>query len=165
MHIVSAGAWIGIDVVIAILVGTAMVTDDPGTAGVAFRTLDLVAVWPLLAAGLVCLATGVTLALGGGYGLLRYWWVAVKLTLNLLLTGLVLVALRPTVAAAAVQGRQLLDGTATSWSVGNLIYPPIVSPLALLFAVTLAVYKPWGRLRPHRRRSRSADGLATEPPA
>lgn len=150
VHVASAGAWIGIDVVIAILVGTLLATDDPRTAGVAFRTLDLIAVWPLLAAGLVCLASGLTLALGGGYGLVRYWWVAVKLTLNLLLTGLVLVALRPTVAAAAVQGRQLLDGTATSWSVGNLIYPPIVSPLALLCAVTLAVYKPWGRLRSHR---------------
>jgi hypothetical protein len=31
--------------------------------------------------------------------------------------------------------------------VGNLIYPPIVSPLALLIAMTLSVVKPWGRVR------------------
>jgi hypothetical protein len=30
---------------------------------------------------------------------------------------------------------------------GNLIFPPIVSPTALLIAMVLAVFKPWGRIR------------------
>jgi hypothetical protein len=85
-----------------------------------------VAVGPLLATGLICLLTGVLLGLGSKYGLLRYWWVAVKLALNLVLTGLVLVSLAP---------------------VGDLIFPPIVSPTALLVAMVLAVFKPWGRIR------------------
>jgi hypothetical protein len=28
-------------------------------------------------------------------------------------------------------------------SVGDVIYPPIVSPAALLFALVLAVFRPW----------------------
>ena len=29
----------------------------------------------------------------------------------------------------------------------GLIFPPIVSPTALLMAMALAVFKPWGRIR------------------
>jgi hypothetical protein len=31
--------------------------------------------------------------------------------------------------------------------IGDLIFPPIVSPTALLLAVVLSLYKPWGRIR------------------
>ena len=33
---------------------------------------------------------------------------------------------------------------------GDLIFPPVVSPTALLVAMVLAVFKPWGRIRPSR---------------
>jgi hypothetical protein len=70
--------------------------------------------------------------------------VAIKLVLNIVLTALVLVALRPEVTEAAEQGRQFAAGAPASLGVGNLIFPPIVSPTALLTAV---VFKPWGRIR------------------
>ncbi len=146
VHIASAGAWLGIDVVMGVLVFTALARDD-GTRALAFRALELVAVGPLLATGLVCLLTGILLGLGSRYGLVRYWWVAVKLVLNLVLTGLVLVALAPEVAAHADQARRYLAGEPASLGVGNLIFPPIVSPTALLVAMALAVFKPWGRIR------------------
>jgi hypothetical protein len=31
--------------------------------------------------------------------------------------------------------------------VGDLVFPPIVSTGALLFAMVLSVFKPWGRVR------------------
>jgi hypothetical protein len=95
VHLASAGAWLGIDVVMAVLVFTALGSDDDRTKALSFRALELVAVGPLLAAGLVCLLSGVLLGLGSRYGLVRYWWVAVKLVLNLVLTGLVLASLAP----------------------------------------------------------------------
>jgi hypothetical protein len=147
VHIASAGAWLGIDVVMAVLVVAALGSDDDGTKALAFRALELVAVGPLLATGLLCLLTGVLLGLGSRYGLVRYWWVAVKLVLNLLLTGLVLVALAPEVAAHATQARQFAAGEPASLAVGQLIFPPIVSPTALLVAMALAIFKPWGRIR------------------
>jgi hypothetical protein len=150
VHIASAGAWLGIDVVMAVLVFTALATDDNRTKALSFQALELVAVWPLLVTGLVCLLTGLLLGLGSKYGLVRYWWVAVKLVLNLLLTGLVLVALAPEVAAHAEQARRFLAGEPTALGVGDLIFPPIVSPTALLVAFVLAVFKPWGRIRPAR---------------
>jgi hypothetical protein len=110
----------------------------------------LFAVWPLFAAGLFCLASGFVLAIGTKWGLVRYWWVAIKLALNIMLTILVLVALRPGVMEAAEQGRRFAAGESASLAVGDLIFPPIVSPTALLIAFVLAVFKPWGRIRKRR---------------
>jgi hypothetical protein len=147
VHIVSAGTWIGIDVVMAVVIFTGLFSGDDDTKALTFRALELFAVWPLLITGLVCLASGVALGLGSKYGLVRYWWVAAKLVLNLLLTTLVLVGLQPAVADAAERGREFSAGEAVSLAVNDLIYPPIVSPAALLIAVLLAVFKPWGRIR------------------
>ena len=146
LHIASAGAWLGVDVAMAVLIVTALVADDPATKALSYRALELVAVVPLLACGLVCLLTGIVLGLGSRWGLVRYWWVAVKLVLNLVLTGLVLVGLAPEVAAHADQARQFEAGLPALLDVGQLIFPPIVSPTALLVAMALAVFKPWGRI-------------------
>ena len=147
VHIVSAGAWIGIDVVMGVVIFTALLSADDNTRSLCYRALELFAVWPLLMTGLVCLASGVVLGLGTKWGLVRYWWVAIKLALNILLTALVLVALRPGVMEAAQQGRRFASGEPASLAVGDLIFPPVVSPTALLIAFVLAVFKPWGRIR------------------
>jgi len=78
LHIASAGAWLGVDVAMAVLIVTALVADDPATKALSYRALELVAVVPLLACGLVCLLTGIVLGLGSRWGLVRYWWVAVS---------------------------------------------------------------------------------------
>ena len=155
VHIVSAGVWIGIDVVMAVFIFTALFANDYNTKALCYQALELFVVWPLLTTGLVCLASGVVLGFGTKYGLVRYWWVAIKLVLNIVLTALVLVALRPEVTEAAEQGRQFAAGAPASLAVGDLIFPPIVSPTALLIAVVLAVFKPWGRIR--KRQSSKPD--------
>ena len=147
VHIVSAGSWFGIDVAMAVVIATSMLTDDPLTAASCLRTLEIITVWPLLSAGLVCLLSGIVLGLGSKWGLFRYWWVALKLALNLVLTALVLVALRPEVTHLADQARQSMSGVPVAYDLSNLFYPPTVSPTLLLVAFTLSVVKPWGRIR------------------
>jgi hypothetical protein len=142
VHIVSAAVWIGIVVVLGVVIFTALLADD-NTKALCYRALELFAVWPLLTTGLVCLVSGVVLGIGTKWGLVRYWWVAIKLALNIVLTVLVLVALRPEVTEAAEQGRRFMAGEAASLAVSDLIYPPIVSPTLLLVAFVLAVFKPW----------------------
>src|SRR5829696_2879183 len=55
------------------------------------------------------------------------------------------------VAAGGEQGGRagpaVRAGAPASLAVGDLIFPPIVSPTALLIAVVLAVFKPWGLIR------------------
>jgi hypothetical protein len=146
VHIAAAGAWLGIDVVMAVFVVAAVLTADDGVKALSFRALELFAPRTLFATGTVCLLSGVVLGLGSRYGLVRYWWVAAKLVLNLVLTGLVPLALSPGLFEAATQARQFLAGAPATLAVGDLIYPPMVSPAALLVAMVLAVFKPWGRI-------------------
>jgi hypothetical protein len=49
VHIASAGAWLGVDVVMAVLVFRALLTDDARAKALSFRALELIAVGPLLA--------------------------------------------------------------------------------------------------------------------
>jgi hypothetical protein len=146
-HIVAAGAWIGLDVMLGVLVFTPLLTSDPAIAALCYQVLPLL-LWPILTSGLTCLVTGIVLGMGTHHGLVRYWWVLVKLVLNVVLTLLVLVLLRPGLDEAAAAGRQLAAGVSVGVDLSNLVFPPIVSGVSLLVATVLAVYKPWGRVRP-----------------
>ena len=104
---------------------------------------------------MLSLITGVILGLCSKYGLVRYWWVAIKLALNIILSTLIVTALRGEVEKAADLGSRLAAGVHLDWNFSNMLYPPIVSPTALTVAFLLAVFKPWGRIR--RSRARQAD--------
>lgn len=147
VHIVSAALWFGVDIALGILVVTAMVTEDPATAGIALQAVDLFAIWPMFGASLVCLGTGVVLGLGSKYGIVRYWWVAVKFSINVLMSILIFFALRPGVGEAAGVGERLLAGDPTAVVPDGLIYPVVVAPTLLLIAYVLSTVKPWGRTR------------------
>jgi hypothetical protein len=150
-HIVSAGAWIGVDVIVAVLVLTGRFGGDLALRSLAYQALATFVVWPMLAAGLVSLATGLVLGLATTWGLLRYWWVAVKLALNLVLCTLIVLVLRPGMDEVAGYGRDLLSGSPDPAAVSSLFFPPAVSLTTLTLATVLAVFKPWGRIRPGRR--------------
>lgn len=147
VHLISAGAWIGIDVIVAVLVGVGWSGTDVQARSLAYQALAAFVVWPMLASGLVCLVTGVLLGLLTKWGLVRYWWVLVKLLLNLVLCTLILGALQPGMAEVGVYGRDLLTGTPDRATVSQLFFPPAVSLSALTLATVLAVIKPWGRIR------------------
>jgi hypothetical protein len=147
VHIAAAGAWLGLDLVLGILIVTGLTSGDPTAAAASALSLAAFATWPLVAVGAVTLASGVLLGLGTKYGLVRYWWVLVKLVVNIVLVTLVVVLLWPGIASAAEAGRTAIaDDTALAvrW---NMVFPPIVSSTAVIVAMTLAVFKPWGRVR------------------
>ena len=148
VHIASAGAWLGLDLVLGILVVTAIGSDATGAAAAA-ASIAAFATWPLVTVGVVTLASGVVLGIGSKYGLVRYWWMLVKLVINVVLVVLVIAVLTPGVEQLGETGRAALaDGSAPEIA-ANLLFPPIVSSTAVVVAMTLAVFKPWGRLRRH----------------
>ncbi len=146
VHILSAGTWIGIDVLVAVLVYLGR-TADPSTAALAYRALGTFVVWPMLGAALLTLTSGLLLGLGTRWGLVRYWWVLVKLIITVALTVLIVLALRPGMPEAVDYGEQLAAGTDPTADVSDLVFPPIVSLVALSFATVLSVFTPWGRVR------------------
>jgi hypothetical protein len=106
--------------------------------------------WPILVSGLTSLVTGVVLGLGTHHGLVRHWWVLVKLGLNIVLTSLVVVLLGPGMDDAAEAGRRLAAGAPVATDLSTMVFPPLVSGASLVVATVLSVYKPWGRVRPTR---------------
>jgi hypothetical protein len=153
-HILSGAAWFGIDLALGILMVTALVTDDPRTAGMAVQAVELFAIWPMFAASIACLACGVVLGIGSKYGLVRYWWVAVKLAANVLMSTLIVVSLRPGIGEAASIGQRLMAGDRTAAVPSDLLFPVCVAPSMLIAAYLLSVFKPWGRIRRPRRPAR-----------
>jgi uncharacterized membrane protein len=99
---------------------------------------------------LLTLASGILLGLGTKFGLVRYWWVLVKLALNLVLVTLVVLVLAPGTGALAASALEALE-TGTSMELqSTLVFPPIVSSTAVIVAMSLAVIKPWGRVGARR---------------
>ncbi|MEV0894577.1 hypothetical protein [Promicromonospora sp. MEB111] len=152
VHIVSAGAWIGIDVLVAVLAGIGLGGGPAAVRGLALRALAEFVVTPMLVSALVCLTSGVLLGLATQWGLVRYWWVAVKLVTNLVLCTLILVALRPGMADVGAAGGAIEAGRVPATDLSFLVFPPTVSLTALAVATVLSVYKPWGRVGGRGRR-------------
>ncbi|GIF17721.1 hypothetical protein BJ973_009314 [Actinoplanes tereljensis] len=146
LHIMSASAWIGIDVLVAVLVAAGMLGDSASRRGLAYQALGTFVWWPMLTSGLICLVTGVVLGLGTKWRLFRYRWVVVKIVLNVGLCTLILLALRPSMPVVTTYGEAVAAGMPASIGATSLFMPPIVSLTALTLATVLSVYKPWGRL-------------------
>lgn len=149
-HIAVAVSVLGVDIVL-ITLGLAGYTMAPEAVYPAAQLIGQRVLWPL---ALLALASGVAVALIGPYGLFRFLWTTVKLTITLALTGLLAFVLLPALSAAAetaaageaiAQSRQLM-----------LILGPIASTSLLLTNIALAVFKPRWRLARATRRSEVA---------
>jgi hypothetical protein len=148
-HVLCGVGWMGLDLGLLVLVITGASSDSGPTVAAAYTAARLVipVVVPVLAVGM--LLTGILLGWGTKWGLLQWTWVLTKLTIGIVLTVLVFVALVPGALSIPVD----LTGTAAEVreAVGrtgrDLLFPPVVSFLALGFALMLSVWKPWGRTR------------------
>ena len=91
--------------------------------------------------------TGVLLGLLTPWGLLRHWWVTVKLALTTAGAVLSLVVLTPALTALA-------DGAGGSSPLAQrleLVRDSGAASVVLLVTLVLSVYKPFGRLRVEER--------------
>ena len=157
-HLITALGWIGVDVVFGLLAITGFTSEDLGTVVACYRALDIFVVPLLLLFGLTTLGTGLVLSISSGWGVIRYWWVAAKLLINVILSGLVFFLLAPRLALAGVEATRIdsslwdrLEGIPA-----DLLFPPFVSGAALLAASLLGTFKPWGRTAYGARRLASA---------
>ncbi|WP_163510727.1 hypothetical protein [Fodinicola acaciae] len=150
LHIFASVGWMGMDLAFFALVLTGLTTSSGTLAASCFLALTVAVPLGVGALSLLMVGTGVLLGLGTKWGLVRYWWVASKLAIGLLLVTLVYVALIPGVgelAATPVAATGDAVRAVIGSSAQSLLYPPIVSFSLLGFSAVLSVFKPWGRLR------------------
>jgi hypothetical protein len=150
VHVVSGIGWMGLDVALAILLLTGLTTDSGVTAASAYNAVGIFAAPAVLVLANTMLLSGLLLGWGTKWGLVRYWWVFIKLLIGCLLVFLVWFALVPELnnldtQNATLTADQVRDelGPVTT----GLLFPPFVSFAMLLISVILSMFKPWGKTR------------------
>lgn len=148
-HIALAVGWLGVDLALFALAVVGSTTGDPETLRacyVAMRVLGKVVIIPI---SLLAILSGLLLALGSRWGLLRYYWVMAKLGVAVLAALLSIFALRGRIAEAVDAVTGVPAGSLTSDTVGSvgttLIIAPAVAATLYVINIVLSIVKPWSR--------------------
>lgn len=151
-HIASSVGWLGLSIGYLTLGVTGLVTGDPDTQHAVYLALGVLVPYAVAPISLLALGTGIAIALGGGWGLLRHWWVTIKLAITAITATLTWLLLRPGALEMAETMRAAPDGELISDAAGafDLLAAGCVSFTLYLFMLVLSVYKPFGRLRGRR---------------
>ena len=144
LHVATAVSVLGTDLVLLALGISSVGGADPQTI---YPAAHLVANWLLAPLAIVALSSGVLLGLLTQWGLLRYWWVTIKLALTAILTGVILFALVPNLGVAADDATALNPRPFTDAERLRLVIAPAAGVTLLVLMVALAIYKPGWRLR------------------
>ena len=145
-HVATSVGLLGADAGVLLLAVAGARGADPRAVYPAAHLLGTELLVPLALASLV---TGVALGLLTPWGLLRHWWVALKLVLTLAGTVLALTVLVPALTGltgAAAGGKPPLADRL------YLVRDCSAASVVLLATLALSVYKPFGRLRERNRR-------------
>jgi hypothetical protein len=141
VHIVTSVGAIGA----ALVLVTGLTFGVAGMRGADPRTVypaaHLVEAWVVAPLAVLALGTGLVQALLFRWGLVRYWWVAIKLAITAALTAVVFLVLEPSLAATSA-AESLTDAQRTRVA----LFPAIALGL-LVVNVVLGLSAPRWRLR------------------
>jgi uncharacterized membrane protein len=159
VHVTCSVGWIGAVAGFLALAVAGLTSADSEVVRAAYRAMELIT-WSVIApAALASLLTGVVSSLGTGWGLLRYYWVVVKLLLTLFSTLVLVMHLQPIRLLAAARSSFGADLEQTQ---SLMVVASSAAVLALLVLTGLSIYKPRG-LTPYGAR-KSGITSARRPP-
>jgi hypothetical protein len=139
LHIAAAVGVLGADLALLTLALSGL-----------YSSALLIAEWVVEPLAVTALGSGLFLATLGPYGVVRYWWTAVKLAITAVLTGAVFLVLTPGLERAAEGGANPQPAT--------LLLAPALATALLLTNVALAVFKPAASIkRPHLRTAKQKE--------
>jgi hypothetical protein len=149
LHIVVSVGWLGANVGNLTLAITGVTTDDPGTQHATFSAMYVIGGTLLMPVSLLALVSGVLLGLYTKWGLVRYRWVLVKLTLTVIAVVLIPLSLLPGLRdLAALVADTPADRMADLGRLApSVLVAGCVSTTMYVTNVVLSVLKPWGRTR------------------
>lgn len=154
-HVVASSCWVGTALVMTAMALVAMTADDIETSRVIYELMEVFDTTLLPWTNFATVLTGLALGITTNWGLIRYYWVAIKLAIAV---GILFVAfgfLHDALERAAEQAAHLAEigGTpkeltaaadVSLWGFGGAL-------LCLIGAVLLSLYKPGGRTPRGRR--------------
>jgi hypothetical protein len=143
---VSVG-WLGAVAVFLVLAIAGLTDQDAQKVRAAYLAMDLIGWSVVVPLSCASLLSGIVSALGTPWGLFRHYWVLMKLILNVVATGLLLLHMQPISQVAAVAARGALSGPDLRGLRVDLLLDAGAGLLALLAATALGVLKPSGLTR------------------
>lgn len=154
LHVMASVGWLGSVAAFLALSVLAAYGSDPETVRAAYISMDPVGWWAVVPLNLSALLTGIVLSVATPWGLLRHYWVATKLMLTVLGTGLLLMhqtLVVQQVAALASAGTPLANDSLHHMGV-QLVWAAGFGLLLLVTLTALSVFKPWGLTKSALRR-------------
>lgn len=163
-HIAASVGWLGAVAAFLPLAVAGVTSRDAETVVGAYLAMELVGWYALVPLALAALATGVVQGLVTPWGLLRHYWVVVKLLVTLVAT-VILLAFMGTLGAMADVAGSMASPDADLRLLRNptAVLHAGLALLALLLNTTLSVYKPAG-VTPYGRRKQAAGGAGRGTP-
>jgi hypothetical protein len=144
VHVIVTVGWLGAVAAFLVLASAGLTSRDTQIVRAAYLAMDLIAMFVIVPLSLApLLLTGPLLSLGTPWGLFRHYWIVVKLVINFLSTGILLVHLQPIRHMARVAAEGTLSDADRGIQV-QLVIAAAAGLLALVVAIALAVYKPRG---------------------
>lgn len=145
-HVAASVGWLGAVAAFLALALAGLTGEDVRRAQGAYLAMETAGWFVVVPLAFASLLTGVVQALGTRWGLVRHYWVLVKLALTLVATGLLVLHMQVVeqVADAAASG---LPGPGLEGARLQLVLDAGAAVLVLLIATAVSVYKPRGLTR------------------
>jgi hypothetical protein len=153
-HVTSSVGWFGAVAGFLALAVSGLTSQDAQVVRAVYLAMNLIGWSVIVPLSLASLLTGLVQSLGTSWGLLRHYWVVIKLLITVFATILLLVHMQPVGhLARAVATTTLASGELAGLRI-QLVADAGAALVALLLAATLSVYKPRGLTQYGRRRQR-----------
>lgn len=145
LHVASSVGWFGAVAAFLALVIAAATIDDETTLRAAYISMEVIGWAALVPLSVASLTTGIIHSLGTQWGLIRHYWVIIKLLITVISTVILLLYVETLTALADVAR----DASAPI-GLGEVLpnFSPVLHSAAALLALALAlglsIYKPRG---------------------
>ena len=149
-HITASVGWLGAVLGFLAHAVAGLASQDVQIVRAAYLVMEMTGWFVLVPLSFASLLTGLVQSLGTAWGLFKHYWILAKLLITVVATVILLMYMNTLSHLAGAAADVTL-------SIGELRNPsPVIHAvaalLALLAAVTLSVYKPWGRTGFGRRK-------------
>ncbi|WP_341677272.1 hypothetical protein [Niveibacterium sp. SC-1] len=143
-HMTSSVGWMGAVACFLVLAVVGLISPRPLEVQAAYLAMEVVGWAVIVPLSLLSPATGIAQSLWTPWGLIRHYWVLVKLLVTLPCTAILLLHMLPTTRLASAAAAGQLNGSAMHELRVQLVADAAVAVAALLFTTVLAIYKPRG---------------------
>lgn len=153
-HVASSVGWLGAVGGFLALALAGLAHADTPLARAAYVAMEIVGWAVIVPLSVASLVTGLVQSLGTPWGLLRHWWVVIKLLLTVFATIVLLVHMQPIGFMAGVAAAPTFAHGDHRGVRFRLVVDAGAALLVLLVTTALSVYKPRGLTRYGQRRQR-----------